>query len=76
LLITCYNYELENRLIKPEIRFPNVKNMGRIYSPMAFESSKDFKVGCQFLFIEIRLMCLDCNCILHDILCAAVNVDV
>jgi hypothetical protein len=45
------NYELETRLIKPEIRFPKVKNMGSIYSPMTFESSKDFKVNCQ-LFLE------------------------
>jgi hypothetical protein len=51
--------------------------MGSIYSPMAFESSKDFKVGCQSLLIESRLMLPDpdCNCILHDILCAAVDVD-
>jgi hypothetical protein len=30
--------------MKLEIRFPKVKNMGSIYSPMAFESSKDFEV--------------------------------
>jgi hypothetical protein len=49
--------------------------MGSIYSPMAFESSKDFKVGCQFLLSESKSMFLDCNCILHDILCAVVDVD-
>jgi hypothetical protein len=49
--------------------------MGSIYYPMAFESSKDFKVGCRVLLIESRSMFLDCNFILHDILCAAVDVD-
>jgi hypothetical protein len=48
---------------------PPIKNTGSI------QSSKDFKVGCQFLFIESRSMFLDCNCILHDILRAAVDVD-
>ena len=50
LLLTCVTYELITRLDEPERGFANIKrNMGSIYSPMAFESSKDFIVDCQFL---------------------------
>jgi hypothetical protein len=49
-LLTCVTYELITRLDEPERVFANIKRkMGSIYSPMAFESSKDFIVDCQFL---------------------------
>ncbi len=50
LVLTCVTYELITRLNEPKRRFANIKRyMGSIYSPMAFESSKNFIVDCQFL---------------------------
>jgi hypothetical protein len=50
LLITCSNYELETRLIKPEIRFPKVKNMGSIETTVGV---KDTLVGEGKCFLKL-----------------------
>jgi hypothetical protein len=50
LLLTCVTYELITRLDEPKRGFANILNKIWVaYSPMAFESSKDFIVDCKFL---------------------------